>query len=354
MRIVGRAVAGFLRKPDPGLAAILIFGPDAGLVEERAEALVKTVVADPRDPFRVLWFDSAALLDDPARLRDGTKSQALTAGQMVLRVRGATDGLARLFDDYFEWSATARKPGDGLVVLEAGDLPARSPLRRLFQDAPNGAAVPCYADEGDTLEGVIVATLGAHGLKAAPDALAYLAASLGGDRRATRSELDKLALYMGGGTGGNATVTLEDAEAAVGDSAQASLDDVVYGAADGAALALDRALDRAFAEGHNPVTVIRAAQRHFTRLHLAAGIMAEGRTPADAIAALKPPVIFKFADRFRAELVSWPAASIAAALAALVDAEVECKSTGRPAELLCRRVFAEILSRSRSAARARR
>ena len=350
MKIVGRAVSGFLRKPDPGLAAILVFGPDAGLVEERAETLVKTAVADPRDPFRVLWLDSATLLDDPARLADGTKAQSLTAGQMVMRVRGATDGLAKLFDDYFEWSAKARKPGDALVVLEAGDLPARSPLRRLFQDAPNGAAIACYADEGDTLDSVIVSTLGAHGLKAAPDALAYLADSLGGDRRATRSELEKLALYMG--TGG--TVKLEDAEAAVGDSAQASLDDVVYAAADGAALDLDRALDRAFAEGNNPVTIIRAAQRHFSRLHLAAGAVAEGRSSADAVAALKPPVIFKLADRFRAELGAWSPTAIATALTSLLDAEAECKSSGRPAELLCRRVFAEIVSRARSAARGRR
>lgn len=343
MKISGGAVSAFLRKPDPGLAAILLFGPDAGLVEERAEVLVKTAVADPRDPFRVQWFDTAALLDDPARLRDGSKSQSLMGGQVALRVRGATDSLAPLFDEFLEWSRTARIAGDALIVLEAGELSARSPLRRLFQGATNGAAIACYADEGDALEAVVVAALKERGVRAAPDALAHLVENLGGDRRATRSEIDKLALYMGG----SGTASLEDAQAAVGDSAQASLDDVVYSAAEGAVLDLDRALDRAFAEGQNAVAVVRAAQRHFSRLHWAAGAVAQGATPANAIAALKPPVIFKFADRFRRALAIWTPSAIAEVLVELVDVETECKSSGKPAELLCRRALAHIVSISK-------
>ena len=41
-------------------------------------------------------------------------------------------------------------------------------------------------------------------------------------------------------------------------------------------MALDRALDRVFAEGGNPVQLVRALQRHTDQLHLVAGHAANG------------------------------------------------------------------------------
>ena len=59
MKITGRAEA-FIAKPDPALAAILIYGPDAGLVRERLNALTKSVAGTLDDPFRVSEFTASA------------------------------------------------------------------------------------------------------------------------------------------------------------------------------------------------------------------------------------------------------------------------------------------------------
>ncbi len=47
----GKEIDAFLARPDPGRPIILLYGPDAGLVRERAEALLASAVDDPNDPF---------------------------------------------------------------------------------------------------------------------------------------------------------------------------------------------------------------------------------------------------------------------------------------------------------------
>ncbi|HYD69016.1 MAG TPA: DNA polymerase III subunit delta, partial [Azospirillum sp.] len=43
MKLQGKAVDAFLRNPDPKVRAVLLYGPDAGLVRDRAAALGKLV-----------------------------------------------------------------------------------------------------------------------------------------------------------------------------------------------------------------------------------------------------------------------------------------------------------------------
>ena len=42
----------FVARPDPARPVVLVFGPDAGLVSERVNAIIKASVDDPNDPFR--------------------------------------------------------------------------------------------------------------------------------------------------------------------------------------------------------------------------------------------------------------------------------------------------------------
>ena len=45
-------IDSFVAKPDAARAVVLVFGPDAGLVSERVDALVKASVDDINDPSR--------------------------------------------------------------------------------------------------------------------------------------------------------------------------------------------------------------------------------------------------------------------------------------------------------------
>lgn len=327
MKLPAGRVEGFLRRPDPGIRAVLLYGPDAGLVRERADALGRTVAPDLHDPFRVADLNGAALAADPARLYDEAAQISLMGGQRLVRVRDIGDGQSTIFGRFL-----ADPPGDGLVVVEAGDLAARGALRRLFDDAPCGVAIGCYPDSARDLAEVIRETLGAHRVVASRDALDFLVAHLGGDRLLTRAELEKLALYAGDG----GRVELEDAQLSTADSAALSLDDVVLAAAEGDGAALDRALSRVFQEGESPVSVIRAALRHMQRLHALSARAAAGEPVDSVLRGARPPIFFKQQDSFRRQLARWREPQLRRQLDALADAETQLKTTGIPAETACR------------------
>jgi DNA polymerase-3 subunit delta len=338
MKIDARSADRFAQNPDPKVRAVLLYGPDAGLVRERAEKLTQSVVEDPKDPFRVAEISSSLLKEDPARLNDEAAAISFGGGRRVLRVLDPEDGLTGLFEAFLH-----DLPGDALVVVEAGDLPPRSKLRGLFEKAETGAALACYRDEERNLEQVIRESLKQEGLTCAPDALTFLRDHLGSNRQVTRRELEKLATYKGRGGG---EVLLEDALACVGDSAFLTLDDLSQAVADGNLPALERILEKAYAEGANAISILRAVSGHFMRLASARSHMDAGKSAEQAMSQLRPPVFFKLKGPFGRQLSLWGSPALGQAVNRLLEAELACKRTGAPADLLTSRALFEIAARA--------
>ena len=341
MKIAPARSEAFVAGPDTRVVAVLLYGPDGGLVRVRAEGLVRTVAGDVSDPFRVAELTADQVRADPPRLADEAAAISLTGGRRAVRLRDAGDAVSAILANFLDDSP----PGAGqaaLVVVEAGELAPRSSLRRLFEGAANAAALACYQDEGEGLARLVRETLAARGVTASAEAVSYLAENLGGDRLVTLSELEKLALYAGEG----GRIGVEEAARCVGDSARLTLEDVAFAAGGGDSAGLERGMTRAFLEGVAPVTVLRAVARHFQRLHLAAARRAAGAGPDQAMAALRPPVFFKRKGAFAAQLRLWPPRRAAAALELLTETETRCKETGQPAETLCRRALLLVSERA--------
>lgn len=346
MKISADRADSFCARPDAKIRAVLIYGPDDGLIRERVTTLMKTVVPDLSDPFRVADLNGAALAKDPALLADEAAALALTGGRRVLKVRDAGDSLAKPFEAFLNTPV-----GDALIVVQADDLAAKSTLRKLFETHTLAAAVPCYADDDVALASVISRTLAGAGLSADKEVLDYLTANLGGDRAVTRQELEKLVTYMGVTDGPIRPVSLDDAMACIGDMSALALDDLILAAADGDSATAQRLLDRMLAEGTNPVPILRAASRHFQRLHLAGCALSHGHTQDSALGLLKPPVFFKTKPRFVAQLRLWGPARAMTALDILLHAEMDCKTTGMPERELTSRAFLSIANAARASRR---
>lgn len=340
MKIAPGRVDAFLRRPPQTVRAILLYGPDSGLIRERADIVSRTVVDDMSDPFRVAALTAATLGGDPARLSDEMSALSLTGGRRLIRVRDAGDAIAALI------TAVLSSPpaGDSLLVVEAGDLDKRSRLRTAFETSDIAAAVACYVEDEASLGRVIGQTLAAAGLSISPDAESYLAANLVGDRMVARTEIEKLITYMGEET----RVELEHAQACVGDSAALALDEPAWAAADGDFTALDRALGRLFGEGTSPIAILRTTQRHFQRLHLVTARISRGDTAQKAMQALKPPVFFKMEARFMGQIRRWGPDTVYQALDRLTETEAACKRTGMPDQVLCARLLFQIASLARN------
>ncbi|PPQ28702.1 DNA polymerase III subunit delta [Rhodopila globiformis] len=340
MKLPPARLQAFLR--DPGTCrVVLLHGDDAGMIRERAEALVRAIAGSLDDPFRV----TELAREDIRRLPDEAAGLSLMGGRRVVRVRDASDAAADPVALLLKGSAPA------LVVLEAGALPTRSKLRSLLEAAPDGASIGCYPEEGRALEETIRATLKAAGAGVTPDALSWLSQQLGADRVSTRAELEKLALYVGPGN----TVDLDAALTCVGDLAGLSLDDALFAATTGDVATTDRALELAVAEGAAPVQVLRAALLHLQKLHRARLAMEEqGLTASDATKAVRPPVFYQKVGAFGRSLGLWSTANLTAALAAVAEAERGCKRTGWPDDVLSRNAILTLARRSAVAARSMR
>jgi DNA polymerase-3 subunit delta len=274
VKLSGGQIERFLRQPN--LPVALVYGPDQGLVRERAERLIAAVLDDPKDPFRLSELSAEVLRGDPGRLLDEARALCLVGGRRVVRLRQAGDQAAAACR-----ALLAVEPLESLVVIDAGELGPGSSLRRAIEGAGNAAALPCYRDEARDLGTLVDRLLADDGLQLEADARAYLVEHLGADRGVTRSELAKLALYCAASADGAAPgrVTLEAAAALVGDSAALDLDDLVHAATLGDALQLERCLDRLLSEGQAPVRLLRALANHLTRLHQLALRVAAGWGP---------------------------------------------------------------------------
>jgi DNA polymerase III subunit delta len=334
MKVVGGRVEALLSRPDPALFAVLLYGPDEGLVRERASRLVRAVLADPEDPFGLTELDVDAVRSEPALLVDEARALCLGGGRRVVRVRQATDQVSAACRALLDLPSLA-----ALVVIDAGELGAASSLRRLFEAAPNAAAIACYRDEGRALAGTVRQQLASLGLRPDADAEAWLVERLGVDRGITMSELAKLDLYLAppaGGTAAARPVTLQDVAAVVGDSAALGLDDLVHATALGRAAEVERTLGRLLGEGQAPVRLLRALANHFGRLYQLAALVESGEPVERVIEKARPPIIMRRRGSFSAELRRWSAAALALQAGRLLQAEIECKTTGRPAAELCR------------------
>ena len=328
MKVSPAAADRFAKSPPPEIGAVLVYGPDSGLVRERGRSLLNAVVDDPGDPFRVVELTAAALRDDHTRLADEAAAMSLTGGRRVVTLKGATDTIADIVAEFLP----ALSADGALVIIEAGELGPRSKLRKLFETGDGIAALACYSDDSRALEAVVRETLSNRNLTISRDAVRYLCDNLGGDRLVSRSELEKLALYKGDGGG---EVTLSDAVTCIGDSTGMVLDDLAFAAASGDLVSLTRLVDRVRQEGTNAVAVLRVLARHFQRLSLARGLISEGKSPDDAMKSLRPPVFFKQTAEFRSQCTRWTIDHLETTLDAIGEAEAACKSTGAPGDIIC-------------------
>ena len=277
------------------------------------------------DPFQVSELDPDLLEREPHRLVEEAQALCLMGGRRLVRVRNATD---RVTDACRQLVAVENQAG--FVVIEAGDLGA-SKLRRLIEGARTAAALPCYRADERGLSTSVRETLGELGLRAEPEAFAYLTANLGGDKGVTRAELEKLQLYMHDRPGRPVRSRTRPPSSATARPSRPTTSSAPRSPASGPA---STAPDRLLAEGTAPQSLLRACTRTLTQMLRLRADMAGGKP---GLPMNLPPAQRTFLER---HLRAWTPDRILAALGRLQEAEIRCRATGAPQALVCREVLA--------------
>ena len=157
-----------------------------------------------------------------------------------------------------------------------------------------------------------------------PDAVTHIVSNLGNDHATSRNEIEKLALLTGPGS----SLTYDDVNEALGDSALLAVTDVAIAAAEGQMSRLQLALSRCpWTENLNSIMLIQGCQGYFRQLLTVQRASGRGSTPQQAVKSLRPPVHFKLQDRLVARVKSsWSETALNDAVNRLQDAELTLKT----------------------------
>jgi DNA polymerase-3 subunit delta len=332
MKIDAARIDAFLKNPGK-TSIILIYGPDFGLVSERALTIVKSALGNADDPFRY------AEIHDASRLLEEASAASLTGGRRVVRLRDAGESAVKPAE------ALLKNPPDAVVILEAGDLTPKSKLRALAEKHPAAAAIACYVIDAAKLPRVIVERLRDQNITLETEAAAWVANNIAGDEASIRQAVEILSLYAGD-TG---SLSLGDVAAALPDGGDTSIQDAIDATLTGNPPAADRAICLAYDEGVSPVAILRMLLGELMRLRVAAAQIGPGASPQDVIGMLRPPVFFRRVPIVTRALTLWPTAALTQAISAALTAEAACKSTHTPDQAYCRQMMLGLASKARAA-----
>jgi DNA polymerase-3 subunit delta len=191
-KLKAHEVDAFLAKSAPGYRIFLVYGPDRGLVSERAKLIAAGTKIPLDDPFSVIRLDASTINSDPARLADEALTVSMFGGDRLVWVKDAGNekGLLEALK-----ALTVNALDSVTIIIEADDLKPSSGLRSLCENAQTVMALPCYADDARAIDRLIDTELASAKLTISLDARTLLKNSLGGDRLASKSEIEKLVLY---------------------------------------------------------------------------------------------------------------------------------------------------------------
>lgn len=317
MKLSTRDAPAYFRKPDPVKTGLLIYGSDAMRVALRRQEVIKALIGpEGEEEMRLARIPAADLRKDPALLSDAIKAQGFFPGPRAAFVEDAGDGLA----DTIAAALSDWKDGDAQVIVTAGQLAAKSRLRKLFEEHPNAYATGIYDDPPSREE--IEAALSAAGLRNIPsDAMGALTAlSRQIDPGDFRQTLEKIALYK---LGDDTPLTPDEIALSAPASIEAGIDDVLNIAAEGKPQEIGPVLRRLEAQGVGAVALCIGATRHFRTLHTVAS---DPGGPGSGIGKLRPPVFGPRRDRIQRQASHWGMYKLERALGLLLDTDLTLRS----------------------------
>ena len=328
----------FVARPDPARTIVLVFGPDAGLVRERAEALIKASVDDVKDPFQLARIDGDDLAGEPSRLVEEANTIPLFGGRRAVWVKAGGRNCAPAVE-----ALIACPSPDCRVVIEAGDLRKTAPLRAICERAKNAVALICYADGERDIARLIDDEMRAAGLEISPEARSALTPLLGGDRLASRHEIAKLALFAHG----KGRVELDDVMAVVADASTLALDGMIDAAFAGRTGDLEVQLGKARTAGTGAGTIVSSALRQVAQLHKARLAVDQGASVGDAAGGIQPFLHFSRRAAVETALKTWTSARLERAMAQLAEATLETRRQTALADVIAQRALLAIAVNAR-------
>lgn len=335
----------FLGKPDGGVRAALIYGRDLGVVRDRGHQLAAKIVPNPDDPFDVALLTEQDLADDGGRLEGELAAQSLMGGRRLVRLRLSAEKPAqdRLAAEALERHAAGELNPDAFFLIEAGNLDRTSALRKAGEKAGACATIPCYEDEPGDVARLVRETLAKDNVALNNDALQLFIGRLPKERGVARQEIERLALYLGPGSG--VTGTPADLEPFLGVEPESSLFDAAADAFGGKLADAQAGLRRAHQEGESGPAAIRAIGMHLGKLRRTLTLIKAGAGAQEAAKA--SGVFWKQEREFLRQVRAWNLDELDRIQPQVLEADRACKTAGSPDRLIAERLALTVAGRAK-------
>lgn len=324
-----------LKNKFSNLSGILFYGPDRGQVLENFNMASDAIAPDSDDGFSVFEFKAEDIKEDPSKLFDEATTISFLSSRKVIKIKDATNDVADTLKDLLKSTDKL----EAFIILSADELTPSSKLRILFETNSKLAILPSYTDDGENLSNIIRSTLVKNGIKKIPDeVLLYLRENFGENRATTKMELEKLCLYLYG----KDSITLDDAMNCIMDSSVLNMSDLPMSVAEGNNKKLSSVLNRLLNEGVYPVQLLRTVLYHFKNLYFMAGEVEKGQTISSVIENTRPAIFFKLKPSYERQLKFWNTDKIIKIISKLNEAEIMCKTTNSPQEIILSQIMFNI------------
>lgn len=338
-------VERFLDKPDPAVRVVLLYGRDRGGVRERGDKLAARLVPNPDDPFDVALLTDTDVDADAARLEGELAALSMMGGRRLVRLKilnekASTDRAAA---EAVVAHAAGKLNPEAVFLIEAGALGRDSALRKAAEKAAEARVIPCYEDEAGDVARMTREALKADGVSLTSEALEVFVARLPRERGVARQEIERLALYIGPGSG--AVLGAGELEEFLGVEPEASLSDAAMDAFGARPAQVRAGLVRAFAEGETGPAAVRAASQHLGRLRRTVTLAKSGAGLKEA--AKSAGVFWKQESEFLRQARAWSLSELDGAQADLLEADRTCKRAGSPDALIAERALLVIAAKAR-------
>lgn len=322
MKLPANKVNSFIQSVPSDVSACLVYGPNQSLVDWYTDKIESALKSGRFKGADEISMSADEMKEHPERLANEISNLSLFVPNKIISISNAVDGLTKIITP-----AISRLNKDTFLLIKADNLSPKSSLRKLFEGGDNLVALACYEETPDQLVQFADAEISRLGLTAARGVSGLLVQIAGNDRGILAAELNKLSVYIGVD---NKKITEDDILAVAAETTE-----FVFDGFNGAVVSSDIASiisnieDGGFAD-YQSITIIRGALWHVLRLMQVRLAMDSGEGFEDASARLKPPLFFKSANSFKAQVQKNSAGKLALLLDKLLQAEKNLKVSRLP------------------------
>ena len=310
--------------------AVLIYGEDYGLKNERTDAIIKNYLDNSNN---VVDLDIKSLILNPEILNDELSSISLLADKKVIKIRDANDKISSIIENNINLASK-----DCLLILISEALSPRSKLRLLFEQHKDAVILPCYSDTSANIMNIIDNMFNNENIKIDINAKKLLANYLGVDRLVTKAEIEKAILY----SGTSKELSLKDVSSFLSDQASINIDKLYDLVLLGNIKKAYKILLQLQNEGISAIQILRAFTRQLQNLYSIKERVLLKKDINFVLDNFKPPIYFKRKDNIRLQAKEWSVSMIKEALKMIEEAEINCKSLKSSPEIITKHTILNI------------